>query len=111
MLDDFLYAIEEKELSWFADLVNFPACGEFPPSFSKNQRKKLKREARHYVQDDPILYKRGFDGLFRRFVPNEEVPSVLKMCHSDPSGGHMGVSKTATKILQSGLWWPHLFKD
>ena len=63
MLDDFLYAIEAKELPWFADLVNFLACGEFPPSFSKNQRKKLKREARHYVWDDPILYKRGVDGL------------------------------------------------
>ena len=49
--------------------------------------------------------------MLRRCVPNEEVPSVLKMCHSDPSGGHMGVSKTATKILQSDLWWPHLFKD
>ena len=39
------------------------------------------------------------------------MPSVLRMCHSDPSGGHMGVSKTATKVLQCGLWWPHLFKD
>ena len=81
MLDDSLYAIDVKELPWFADLVNYLACGEFPPSFSKNRRKKLKREARHYVRDEPILYKRGFDGLLRRCNPNEELPSVLKMCH------------------------------
>ena len=48
ILDDFLYAIEVKELPWYSDLVNFLACGEFPPSFSKNQKKKIKRKARHY---------------------------------------------------------------
>ena len=45
MLDGFLYSINVKELPWFADLVNFLACGEFPPSFSKNQIKKHKKEA------------------------------------------------------------------
>ncbi|XP_021773987.1 uncharacterized protein LOC110737949 [Chenopodium quinoa] len=103
MLDHVLYAIKVKDLPWYADLVNFLACGEFPPSFSKNQKKKLKREARHYLWDEPILYKREVDGLLWRCVPNEEVPSVLNMCHSDPSGGHMGVSKTATKVLQCGV--------
>ncbi|XP_021751448.1 uncharacterized protein LOC110717112 [Chenopodium quinoa] len=49
MFDDFLYAIEAKELPCFADLVNFLPCGEFPHSFSKNQRKKLNRKAMHYV--------------------------------------------------------------
>ena len=49
MLDDVLYVLSKKELPWFSDLVNFLACGEFPPDFSKNQRKKLKRAARHYV--------------------------------------------------------------
>ncbi|XP_021745374.1 uncharacterized protein LOC110711304, partial [Chenopodium quinoa] len=109
--DDMLYILNEKELPWFADLVNYLACGECPPNFSKNQRKKLKREARHYVWDDPILYKRGVDGLLRRCVPDEQVQGVLKMCHSDPCGGHMGANKTALKILHSGLWWPHIFKD
>ncbi|XP_021723382.1 protein NYNRIN-like [Chenopodium quinoa] len=109
--DDVLYILNENELSWFADLVNYLASGEFPPDFSKNQRKKLKREAIHYVWDDPILYKRGVDGLLRRCVPDEEVQNVLKMCHFDPCGGHMGANKTALKVLHSGLWWPHIFKD
>ncbi|XP_021719088.1 uncharacterized protein LOC110686807 [Chenopodium quinoa] len=71
MFDDVLYAIKVKDLPWYADLVNFLACGEFPPSFSKNQKKKLKREARHYLWDEPILYKRWVDGLLRRCVPNK----------------------------------------
>ena len=35
----------------------------------------------------------------------------LKHCHSLDVGGHFGVSKTASKVLQSGFWWPTLFKD
>ena len=26
-------------------------------------------------------------------------------------GGHFGTSKTTAKVLQSGFWWPSLFKD
>ena len=109
--DDVLYLLKEKILPWFADLVNYLACEEFPPDYSKNQRKKIRRDARHYIWDDPILFKRGVDGLLRRCVPEEEVHSVLKMCHSDPCGGHMGANKTAQKVLQCGLWWPHIFRD
>lgn len=91
--------------------MNYLECGQFPPDFSKNQRKNLKREAVHYVWYDPILYKRGVDVLLRRCVPDEEVKNVLKMCHSDPCGGHMGANKTSLKVLHRGLWWPHIFKD
>lgn len=34
---DALAAIDDKDLSWFADLVNFLASGIFPPEFSKNK--------------------------------------------------------------------------
>ncbi|XP_073030676.1 uncharacterized protein [Primulina eburnea] len=44
-------------------------------------------------------------------IPAEEVSSILAHCHSGPTGGHFGASKTATKILQAGFYWPTLFKD
>ncbi|XP_021725096.1 uncharacterized protein LOC110692406 [Chenopodium quinoa] len=109
--DDVLYLIKEKGLPWFADLVNYLACGELLPEYTKNQRKNLRRDARHYIWDDLILFKRGVDGLLRRSVPDEETQNVLRMCHSDPCGGHMGANKTAQKVLQCGLWWPHIFRD
>ncbi|XP_073031172.1 uncharacterized protein [Primulina eburnea] len=51
------------------------------------------------------------DGIIRRCIPAEEVSSILSHCHSGPTGGHVGASKTATKILQAGFYWPTLFKD
>ncbi|XP_050897018.1 uncharacterized protein LOC127103818 [Lathyrus oleraceus] len=64
---------------------------------------------RFYLWDDPFLYKKGVDGLVRRCVPEEEQRDVLKACHNSDYGGHF--SGTAAKVLQSGLYWPTLFKD
>ncbi|KAL4272977.1 hypothetical protein GQ457_13G016720 [Hibiscus cannabinus] len=44
-------------------------------------------------------------------VPEEEQQNVLLQCHSSPYGGHFGGTRTAAKVLQSGLYWLTLFKD
>ena len=35
----------------------------------------------------------------------------MRHCHALNVGGHFSISKTATKVLQSGFWWPTLFRD
>ncbi|KAL0445303.1 UNVERIFIED_CONTAM: putative mitochondrial protein [Sesamum latifolium] len=37
--------------------------------------------------------------------------SILSFCHDREVGGHHGASRTTTKVLQSGFYWPSLFKD
>ncbi|KAI3734023.1 hypothetical protein L6452_13483 [Arctium lappa] len=49
--------------------------------------------------------------MIRRCIPKEEVASVLQHCHTGPYGGHFGGNRTATKVLQSGLFWPSLHND
>ena len=49
--------------------------------------------------------------MFRRCIPGEEVESVIRHCHTLPTGGHAKAFKTTAKILQSGLFWPSMFKD
>nr|XP_016438174.1 PREDICTED: uncharacterized protein LOC107764148 [Nicotiana tabacum] len=41
----------------------------------------------------------------------EEMEAILHDFHASPYGGHHGGDKTATKLLQSGFYWPKLFKD
>ncbi|KAK1603643.1 hypothetical protein QYE76_027316, partial [Lolium multiflorum] len=57
-----------------------------PPTFSAQQRRKFFYDLRHYFWDDPHLYKEGVDG-------------------------HHAGERTAQKVLQSGFYWPTLFKD
>ncbi|XP_021720136.1 uncharacterized protein K02A2.6-like [Chenopodium quinoa] len=109
--DDVLYALDAKETLWFCDIFNYLACSDIPPTFTSQQQRRLKYEAKKYIWDDPTLLKRGVDGILRRCVPDEEFQSVLSMCHSSPCGGYMSAQKTAPKVLQSMLFWPTLFKD
>ena len=49
--------------------------------------------------------------IIRRRVPESEHDKILQGCHASPYGGHFAGDKTAHKILQSGFYWPTIFKD
>ena len=109
-LDEQLFQLS-FQLPWYADIVNFLAYGVMPPEFSYQQRKKLRTNSRFYIWDDPLLFKRGADMIIRRCVPESEQGKILQECHASSYGGHFAGDKTAHKILQSGFYWPTIFKD
>ena len=49
--------------------------------------------------------------MIRKCIPDIEVLEVLTHCHDSNYGGHYGASKTGAKVLESGFFWPTLFKD
>ena len=51
------------------------------------------------------------DQVTRRCIPDHEIDSVLKFCHSPAPGGHLGTQRTARKVLDCGFYWPTIFKD
>ena len=99
------------QIPWYADIVNYLACGIMPLEFSYQQKRKLRTDARVYIWDDPLLFRRGVDQIIRRCVPKAKQVEILDKCHASPYGGHFEGDKTAQKILQSGFYWPTLFRD
>ncbi|CAA7014839.1 unnamed protein product [Microthlaspi erraticum] len=75
------------------------------------ERKKFFKDVVHYYWDEPYLFRKGNDNLFRRCVAKEEVEGILFHCHGSSYGGHFAVFKTVQKVLQAGFWWPSMFKD
>jgi hypothetical protein len=106
-----LQLLQVSALPWYADHVNYLASGIIPPELSFQQRKRFFADIKHYFWEDPLLFKRGPDQIIRRCVPENEMENILDRCHSSPYGGHFGAVKTAAKVLQSGFYWPTLFKD
>ena len=99
------------QLPWYVDIVNYLACGVVPPEFIYQQKRKLRTDRRYYIWDDPMLFKRGADMIIRRCVPESEQCKIVNECHASPYGGHFSGERTAHKILQSGFYWPTIFRD
>ena len=110
--DEKLFAIEDKrEVPWFADYVNYLVAKVIPPEFNYQKKKRFFAHLKHYYWEEPILYRHCDDQVIRRCVPEDEMPSILNHCHTLSCGGHFGGQRTAAKVLQSGFYWPSLFKD
>ena len=107
--DEHLFSVTTTP--WFANIVNFLVTGKMPPQWSSQDKRKFLNEVKNFYWDDPYLFKYCPDQIFRRCIPDNEVSSVIKFCHSEACGGHFSSKKTAAKILQCGFYWPTLFKD
>ncbi len=82
-----------------------------PHGMDSRQKKQFLHDSKFYYWEEPLLYKRCANGLIQRCILDDEVQGVLKHCHELEVGGHHSASKTASKVLQSGFWWPTLFRD
>ncbi|PIN26668.1 DNA-directed DNA polymerase [Handroanthus impetiginosus] len=109
--DEQLLAIVASDVPWYSDIVNYLTCGIIPFDLSAQQKKKFLFDTRRYFWDDLFLFKQGPDNILRRCVPEIEMNDILEQCHASPYGGHFHGDRTAAKILQSGFFWPNLFKD
>ena len=87
------------QIPWYADIVNYLACGVVPQEFSYQQKRKLRTDSRYYIWDDPLLFKRGAGMIVKRCVSESEQCKILNECHASPYGGHFSGERTAHKIL------------
>ena len=108
--DEQLFACEIK-LPWYADIVNYLTCKVLPPNLTYHQHQKFLHDVKYNLWDEPFLFKRCLDQIIRRCVPEEEMQVILHHCHSSSNGGHFGATRTAAKVLQSGFFWPSIFRD
>ena len=97
-LDEKLFLLS-VQTPWYADIVNYLACGVVPPEFSYQQRRKLRTDCRFYIWDDLLLYRRGENMIIRRSVLETEQGGILEKCNASPYEGHFAGDKTAQKIL------------
>ncbi|XP_057790737.1 uncharacterized protein LOC131007839 [Salvia miltiorrhiza] len=95
-------ACEIGAIPWFADIVNFLACGKMRPGLSSQQKKRFLANCRFYFWDDPYLFRLGKDEVIRRCIPDEEIQDVLAFCHEAHCGGHFGGRKMALQCQRVG---------
>jgi transposase InsO family protein len=110
LMDDDLFVVTSRP-DWYAGIVEFLTTQTLPEEWSKEERRKVRVNSRHFMVLGHRLFRRRTDGLLRRCVSATEVPSILLACHDSACGGHFSGQLTGQKILRAGYFWPTLFKD
>ncbi|KAH9651058.1 Endonuclease [Citrus sinensis] len=103
--------LQQSESPWYAGFANYLVSGLLPPKLKFQEKKKFLHDVRSYQWDYPHLYKLCSDQVIRRCVVAEEIPHILESCHVAAYGGHFGGHRIAAKVMQSGYYWPTIFKD
>ncbi|GJV69547.1 reverse transcriptase domain-containing protein [Tanacetum coccineum] len=101
----------DSSAPWFADIANYHAGNFTVKRMSSQQKKKFFKDAKHYFWDDPYLFRICADQMIRRCVHGQEAVDILTACHNRPIGGHHGANYTAKKVLDSGFYWPTIYRD
>ncbi|GJU84022.1 reverse transcriptase domain-containing protein [Tanacetum coccineum] len=96
---------------WFADYEYYHAGNFIVKGMSTQQKNKIFKDVKYYFWDDPFLFKTCADQVIQRCVSGQEAVDILTACHSGPTGGHYGANYTAKKVLDSGFYWPTIYKD
>jgi hypothetical protein len=76
--DDTLLKVSTSDL-WYANIVNYIVADYIPPGADK---KKIVRDSRLHLWDDPYPYRVCVDGLLRRCIPTFETWKIVEHCQS-----------------------------
>jgi hypothetical protein len=108
--DENLFSISTY-IPWYADVANYLVTGKLPQNLSSREKQRIIQLSANYMWHDDCLYRTGPDLVIRRCVREDEMHDIFKACHDGPCGGHFADKRTTYKILQSGYYWPTIFKD
>ncbi|GKD61589.1 reverse transcriptase domain-containing protein [Tanacetum coccineum] len=106
-----IHVRKPKADPWYADYAIFLVSKIIPQGLSYHLRKKFLSDMKHYILDDPYLFKSCPDGIIRRRVFGRELQEILEHYHMGPARGHYGADITARKVFESRFYWPTIYKD
>nr|GEV01579.1 reverse transcriptase domain-containing protein [Tanacetum cinerariifolium] len=111
----YLFAKKDSKarlLWWILLLQEFKFKGKLVvKGMSSQQKNKFFKDVKHYIWDDPFLFKICADQVIKRCVHGQEATDILKACHNGPTRGHHGPNYTTKKVFGSGFYWPTIYHD
>jgi hypothetical protein len=84
---------------WYGDIVLYLQTLKFSQHLSRDDRRRVRYQAKKYTNIGDTLYLRGIDIILRRCLTHEESESILNDCHKGACGGHLFGLATNQKIL------------
>ncbi|XP_070018017.1 uncharacterized protein [Nicotiana sylvestris] len=102
---------ETDRKSWFHDIKEYLAGGEYSEQANHIQKCTLRRLPNHFFQSGGTLYRRTPDLGLLRYVDAKKASRLLEEIHAGTCGRHMNGFVLAKKILRAGYFWMTMETD
>ena len=74
---------------WYGDIVLYIQTLKFPQHLSRDDRRRVRYQAKNYTIIGDPLYRRGVENILHRCLTHREANSILNDCHNGACGGHL----------------------
>ena len=101
----------DDDLPWYYDILTYIQKQSYPSSATENEKRTIRRLAQNFYWQDPILYKRGFNGELLRCVHGKEIQKIIQETHEGICSTHANGYSLARQILRRGYYWTTLETD
>jgi hypothetical protein len=88
---------------WYGDILIYIQTLKCPTTASRDERRRIRHQAKNYLIIDDTLYRRGVDYILCRCLTHDEAVIVLNEFHTRACGGHLSRLATIQNILRASL--------
>ena len=103
LVDDSLFVVTARP-DWYAGIIEVLTTQKLPEDWTKEERRRVRVNSRHFTVIGHRLFREGADGLLKRCVLKVEVSSILEVCHDSACEGYFSGQLTGQKILRAGYF-------
>ena len=86
--------------------IEYALHGSYPSGLSKERKRAVRKRAAALVVQRGEVFLRRKKRLVKIVTTAKEQRRILQSCHTDPTSGHFGATKTWRRIAERFYWQP-----
>ena len=86
---------------WIHPIIDYLQTGTFPPSMTKEARKRLAYQAIPFQLVQGKFYRQGKDSRLRQVISDSQARMILQELHKGNAGGHFSQDIIVCKVLDT----------
>ena len=84
--------------------VEYAVRRSYPPGLTKEKKRAVRKRASTLVVDKGEVFLKKKGRQVKVVTAVEEQRRILESCHSDPTSGHFGTTKTWRRVAERFYW-------
>lgn len=103
--DDESSVQQDEEIDRVLELaVEYAVRRSYPPGLTKKKKTAVRKRASTLVVEKGEVFLKKKGRLVKVVTAVEEQRRILESCHSDPTSGHFGTTKTWRRVAERFYW-------